>query len=113
MSHHRDSFWDVINAQIDALCKARTVQDVLHILSRQATQALPLVEPPGMSGDGFFAGSGGDATVYEALSEAGWSIVWYRAHYHWAMREPEGEGVVTYIEGDVYGRLIQDTQPDR
>lgn len=84
-----DGFWEHIDQQLKALCEAKTADEVIRILD----------EPS--SGDAFFAGSGGDGTVSESLSEAGWRYVWCEAGYYWAMRAPNGD-VITYVEGDVY-----------
>ncbi len=89
--NHLDDFWAAIDAQLLALRDATTADDVLRIL--------PVT--PMTSGNGFFAGSGGDDTVEEALRAAGWTVVWYEAHYHYAMRAPNGD-VITYVEGDIY-----------
>lgn len=40
-------------------------------------------------------------TTHLTLSDAGWRPVWIHADYYFAMREPEGSGVITYTEGDV------------
>lgn len=92
-----DAFWAVIDQQIEELKTARSADDVLRILANEGN-------PYGAdtsSGDGFFAGSGGDASVAGALEEAGWSMIWYEAHYHFAMRAPDGSAI-TYVEGDIY-----------
>lgn len=85
-----DGFWAAIDAQITELRTARTAADVLRILAVQ-----------GHNSPAFFAGSGGDQSVYGALSEAGWDTVWYAADYHWAMRASDGSSI-TYIEGDIF-----------
>lgn len=84
-----DSFWKIIDEQIRRLRTASTVDEVLAIC------------PEVSSGDGFFAGGGGDETVYAALVDAGWSTVWYDAIYFWCMKSPSGEPL-TYVEGDLY-----------
>lgn len=84
-----DAFWDEIDRQIEALRSAKSADDVIRILS------------PGESGDAFFGGSGGDASVSEALLDAGWSYNWSQAGYYWSMRAPDGSSI-TYIEGDIY-----------
>lgn len=112
-----DNFWELIDAQIAELEKAKTVDGALTILSSERNPYGP--DWDGMDGgaDGFFAGSGGDATVLDALAEAGWRLVWSEAIYYWVMEAPEGEPdedrLLTYIEGDIYrgnktGKEIQD-----
>ncbi|MBT0774170.1 hypothetical protein KIH74_34815 [Kineosporia sp. J2-2] len=93
-------FWAIVQRQLDDLCTARTGADVLRILSRQ--QAAAMLDGATIAGDGFFAGSGGDGTVMESLTKAGWSIDWIRASYYWAMRCPDGREAITYVEGDIY-----------
>jgi hypothetical protein len=85
-----DSFWAAIDAQLKELTNAACADDVIRILGGAAS-----------SGDAFFAGSGGDGSVEGALDEAGWTHAWREAHYHWAMRSPNGDGI-TYVEGDIY-----------
>lgn len=85
-----NSFWDDIARQLAELRTATTADDVLRIL------------PGGEgSGEGFFAGSGGDDTVMESLLEAGWSVTWAAASYYWVMRAPGGDEI-TYVEGDIF-----------
>lgn len=48
----------------------------------------------------FFAGSGGDGTVMEALTDAGWRVTWAEASYYYVMTAPDGSSI-TYIEGDI------------
>ena len=84
-----NTFWDGIAAQLAELRTATTADDVLRIL-------------PGEDGsaDGFFAGSGGDDTVMEALQAAGWTVTWAKASYYYVMRAPNGDEI-TYVEGDI------------
>lgn len=48
----------------------------------------------------FFAGSGGEKTLNEALRYAGWYGIGWRAPYFYAMSHDSGD-ILTYIEGDV------------
>lgn len=92
-----DTFWAVIDAQLTELKSAKNADDVLRILANDRNPY-----GPGTSGgDGFFAGSGGDTGVDDALTEAGWTYLWSRAGYWWAMRAPDGSAI-TYVEGDIY-----------
>ena len=90
-----DTFWSAIEAQLEELATAKTADDVLAILSKERCPEDIL-----FSGEGFFAGSGGDGTVRDALYRAGWRTVWAEASYYWVMRAPNGDEI-TYIEGDV------------
>ena len=84
-----DAFWAEIDDQLQQLTTARTVDDVLRIC------------PERSSGDGFFAGGGGDETVIDALTAAGWTTVWHEAWYFWCAQSPTGD-LLTYVEGDLY-----------
>lgn len=94
-----DAFWSEIDKQLTELKQAKTAQDVVRILSQERN---PSGDGP-TGGDGFFAGSGGDGTVLQALYEAGWHVIWIEANYHYAMRAPDGSAI-TYVEGDIYAR---------
>jgi len=87
-----DEFWKAIDTQLELLKKAKSADDVLAILPRI---------PGTSSGDGFFAGGGGDGDVASSLSEAGWTMARYKAHYYWCMQAPNGD-LITYVEGDIY-----------
>ena len=93
-----NTFWATIDAQLEEASTATTAGDVLRIF---ATAANPYGDPHISGAPGFFAGSGGDKTLMNALYNAGWTLVWAEAGYHWAMRAPDGTGI-TYIEGDLY-----------
>jgi hypothetical protein len=92
-----DGFWAAIDAQLEALTTAANADDVVRILGGSENAS---------SGDAFFGGSGGDGSVEDALEEAGWSHVWRKASYYWAMRSPRGDGI-TYVEGDVYRGILE------
>jgi hypothetical protein len=93
-----DEFWVKVRAQLEEAKSARSAEDVLRIFSRERN---PYGNSEMVAGDGFFAGSGGDDTLSDALEEAGWGFVWSKAFYWWAMKAPDGS-VITYIEGDIY-----------
>lgn len=93
-----DTFWATISAQLKQASTAATADDVLRIF---ATAGNPYGDPHISGAPGFFAGSGGDDTLMGALYDAGWSLAWAEASYHWAMRAPDGTGI-TYVEGDLY-----------
>ena len=91
-----DTFWTVIAEQIAELRTAKTADEVLHILRPERNPY-----GPGHSSHAFFAGSGGDDSVMEALTDAGWVRTWAKASYYWVMRAPDGSKI-TYVEGDVF-----------
>lgn len=92
------TFWQAIDGQLAELRQARTAGDVLRIL---ATEGNPYGDPHISSAPAFFAGSGGDETVMDALREAGWRVTWAEAAYYYTMTALDGTAI-TYIEGDVY-----------
>lgn len=49
----------------------------------------------------FFAGSGGEESLMETLSEAGWEMTADEASYHYVMAHPGTDEMLTYIEGDL------------
>lgn len=86
-----DAFWAAIEAQLKELESAKSADDVIRILGQSESGC----------GDAFFAGSGGDGTVYDSLLTAGWEFVWSEADYYYAMKAPDGS-MITYVEGDIY-----------
>ena len=87
--------WDLVDAQLTELAEAKTADDVMRILSAERNG-----QWHAGSSEGFFAGSGGDGTVMEALRKAGWLVVVYRAAYWYVMHAPNGDEI-TYTEGDI------------
>jgi hypothetical protein len=85
-----DQFWELIDAQLLQARGAKTAADVLQIFAVTEHNS-----------PAFFGGSGGDNALDDALYEAGWTYVWSKANYWWAMRAPDGTGI-TYVEGDIY-----------
>lgn len=86
-----DEFWAEIDRQLAQLRTAKTVEDVMRVLANGDENAQ----------QGFFGGSGGDGSVYEALMDAGWRVAWWDAGYFWAARCPDNRGGITYVEGDI------------
>lgn len=94
------SFWELVRAQLDEVRReAKTADDVLRIMSSERNPYGS--DWDGQAGDGFFAGSGGDDTLWGALVEAGWTVVWSESNIYWVAQAPNGDKV-TYIEGDIY-----------
>lgn len=94
-----DPFWVTIKEQLTELESAKSADDVIRILSHERN---PYPDKDGMSSaDGFFAGSGGDNTVWDALDEAGWEQSWSESGIYYTMRAPDGSEI-TYCEGDIY-----------
>jgi hypothetical protein len=93
--NHMDAFWAAIEAQLDLLKTAKSADEVVTILGGKQVGVA--------AGDAFFAGGGGNGSIAGVLREAGWSVVWFKADYHWCMQAPDGSQL-TYVEGDVYRR---------
>lgn len=89
-------FWATIDQQLEEATTATTAADVLRIFSADRNPY-----GPGHSAGPFFAGSGGDNTLRDALYTAGWSLAWSKASYYYAMNAPDGSSI-TYVEGDLY-----------
>jgi hypothetical protein len=92
------AFWWVIDIQLAECRGARSADEVLRIL---ATAGNPYGDPSITGAPAFFAGSGGDDSLMAALEVAGWTLIWAKAHYHYAMRAPDGSAI-TYVEGDIF-----------
>lgn len=80
--------------QLTEAANARSAYDVVRIF--------PSEDAPGGDGrgDGFFAGSGGDETLWEALSQAGWEIIWDHGS-SFAAKAPDSS-VITFADGDIH-----------
>ena len=50
----------------------------------------------------FFGGGGGDDPLHNALTQAGWRVIWSEAYYYYVMQHRTTGEKLTYIEGDVY-----------
>jgi hypothetical protein len=98
-----DTFWVTIAEQLKELESARTADDVLRILSPERNPYGPAAAASMTAGgaEGFFAGSGGDGTVWDALDDAGWTESWAESGIYYTMRAPDGTEI-TYVEGDIY-----------
>lgn len=96
--------WEVVREQLRDLLYATTAADVVNVLSWERN---PLGHQHGTA-DGFFAGAGGSATVWDALRKAGWRTAWSGAENHYVMRAPDGTHI-TYLEGDIY---LGDRRPE-
>ncbi|MCK0441278.1 hypothetical protein MUG78_17910 [Gordonia alkaliphila] len=107
-----DPFWESVRQCGTAVRAAGTVDSAISAFNNH----FPLSDsgsgrvcrPPATAeiavdsdADAFFAGSGGDDTVWEMLEDAGWKIIWSEADYFFVAQSPEGD-CLTYIEGDIY-----------
>lgn len=87
-------FWAIISEQLSAIRedKPTTVAEIIDILGGSEAAS---------AGDAFFAGSGGDDQLADALRDAGWRIRWIEAPYYYTATHPATGESLTYIEGDV------------
>ncbi|MFI9629274.1 hypothetical protein [Streptomyces sp. NPDC052042] len=107
-------FWPQISHQLDRIRTTHpsTFDEVRAILLDPAyTEIVAEMNRNGArsfdADSAFFAGSGGDKTLAEALRAAGWVKVIWRAPYHYAMQHIITAELLTYTEGDVQrGRQI-------
>jgi hypothetical protein len=93
------SFMDMFWAGIDEIFeriefeKPDTFDKLRDILHPEGTR------PKDMA---FFAGSGGDKSLWWALVDVGWQNVWFEEEYYYALKHPATGEVLTYVEGDIY-----------
>lgn len=93
-------FWQSINRALDRIAveKPDTFDAVKAILDEGG-------DPDNVASKGpdstFFAGSGGDPSLFGALNYAGWRMVWSEAGYYYVARHNDTRELLTYIEGDV------------
>lgn len=94
-------FWSAIDSILDRIEAERpdTFDAVRDILDHPEQRAYAGVYTEDAS---FFGGSGGDRSLWSALSAAGWRSVWWEASYYYAATHPATGDVLTYIEGDVF-----------
>ncbi len=88
-------FWDQVDAALAGAQAAKTADELIAALNEQ--------HPPS-SGDAFFAGSGGDNQLINALDRAYWKVHSVEAGYHWQAVSTVDGSHIEYVEGDVYRR---------
>ena len=91
------TIWAAIAAQLDLIRTKRptTVAEVGRILGSD----------PQLAAGGtiaFFAGSGGDDQLVDALMDAGWNIDWIDGDYHYTATHPATGQMLNYVEGDIF-----------
>lgn len=89
-----DQFWGEIRRVLASVAHATTADEVIAAVSSGPDQASG-------SGDAFFAGSGGDDQLLDALDTSVWSPFDVKARYWWKARSAKDSSVIEYIEGDV------------
>lgn len=89
------TFWNSIDEQLDTIEREQ-------IATYAGIQAIMPAIPGESMTDAFFCGSGGDRSLFSALSVAGWRMTWAEANYYYVAKHPETGEVITYVEGDIY-----------
>ena len=90
-------FWTLITESLKAIEteKPNTFDQVKAILDKGSD---PMTD---RSDAAFFGGSGGDDTLWDALTAAGWRIIWSEADYYFIAWNAISRESLTYTEGDV------------
>lgn len=89
-----DQFWDEIRRVLDAAAQAKTADELVAVVATGPDQESG-------SEDAFFAGSGGEDQLLDALDTSLWSVFDVKAQYWWKARSRRDDSVIEYIEGDV------------
>ncbi|MFB7890358.1 hypothetical protein ACFCZ3_20130 [Cellulosimicrobium cellulans] len=98
-------FWECVDAQLAAVRTATTFDEVKAALDTNAPRGKDDpngdYDKTGQPDRAFFPGSGGEATLRDALRAAGWRVLWAEASYHYVAHHPASGDWLHYIEGDV------------
>ena len=89
-----DQFWDEIRRVLTEAAQAKTADELIAVVATGPDQESG-------SEDAFFAGSGGDDQLLDALDESVWSVFDVKARFWWKARSLRDDSVIEYIEGDV------------
>lgn len=89
-----DRFWDSIRSVLAAAAQAKTADELISAVTAGPDQDAG-------SGDAFFAGSGGDDQLLDALDRGSWEVFDVKARYWWKARSRHDSSAIEYIEGDV------------
>jgi hypothetical protein len=87
-----DQFWRDYEEGCKELAGVTSVEKVIEICLRRWGKS---------AGDAFFPGGSGDEELLSILVDAGWRPAWVQAYYYFAIRQPEGDDGLTYVEGDI------------
>lgn len=90
-------FWDEIGRVLDDVKRARTADELIAAVGAGPGQDAG-------SGDAFFAGSGGDDQLIDALDRTHWKVNRVEGDYHWQALSKVNGTAIEYIEGDVCRR---------
>ncbi|MGB3327651.1 MAG: hypothetical protein WBA46_01790 [Thermomicrobiales bacterium] len=89
------TFWQIIDEQLDTIERDR-------INTYEGIKTIMPTTPGESAAPAFFGGSGGDRSLFESLSIAGWVQTWSEASYYYVATHPDTGDTLTYIEGDIY-----------
>ncbi len=89
-----DQFWDEIRRVLTSVAHATTADELIAVVATGPDQTSG-------SGDAFFAGSGGDDQLLDALDTNVWTVFDVKARYWWKARSTKDNSAIEYIEGDV------------
>lgn len=88
-------YWKMIDLQLDAI-EREGINTYVGI-----TEIMPGGNDISAS-PAFFGGSGGDRSLFSALSVAGWRRTWAESDHYYTAQHPKTGETITYIEGDIY-----------
>ena len=94
-------FWAHIDRALDRIesTKPQTFDAVKAILDEDGNPEVSLKDTKAKA---FFGGSGGDRSLWAALTTAGWETSWMEESFFYGMRHPVTGESLQYVEGDVY-----------
>jgi hypothetical protein len=97
------SYWKLYDATLERIVRERpTTFEQLKVI-------LDSFEPPS-SAQAFFP-DGADNTLWDAITAAGWQVIWADAYYHYRARCSSSGAEFEYVEGDLYDRTTSKPRP--
>lgn len=94
-----DQFWEHIDTVLRAAASTSTVDQLVLALKIGPDQ-----DSRDLGAAAFFAGSGGEKQLADALDGSRWDVSFVEGDYHWKAVSKTDGSVIEYIEGDVYRR---------
>lgn len=89
-----EQFWDEIRRVLASAGQAATADELIAVVATGPDQTSG-------SEDAFFAGSGGNDQLLDALDTSVWEVFDIKAQYWWKARSRRDDSAIEYIEGDV------------
>lgn len=88
-----DRFWSAVADYLEQAKTSPTAAALIELTNRYWDRS---------SGDAFFAGSGGDEQLFDAIAtNPAFTFDWIEADYYWSASDRNGDRV-EYVEGDLY-----------